>query len=259
MIRVCVYGASGRLGASVLQVLQEYPEVVLAAALVPASSELCGKVVSGSKPENEVRYSSDVVSALEVSDVVIDFSTPEASLELCRIASERQVPVAVCTTGFDAAQVETLKSCSSSTAILLAPNTSLGVFVLKELSILARKLLGPEFQIEVMELHHKDKMDAPSGTALSVAESLADTSLHVNNRSSVRQKRGDSELGIASLRGGDAAGEHTIFFLGQGERLELTHRATKKEIFARGALRAAIRLQKLPSGLYSMREVIGAS
>jgi len=256
MIKVCVFGASGRLGRSVLDVAKEFSEVIISAAVVSASSSLCGEQACVNQVHDEVSYTSDMDSALAASDVVIDFSLPEASLEICRKASNTGTPVVVCTTGFTATQVAELRLLSESMPMLLAPNTSIGVFALKELSILASKILGPDFQIEIMELHHKHKKDAPSGTALSVAEGLCQPQLLVKDRSANSAERGSSELGIASLRGGDVAGEHTVYFLGRGERLELTHRANNRDIFARGALRAALRLQKMPEGLYSMSDVI---
>jgi 4-hydroxy-tetrahydrodipicolinate reductase len=205
-----------------------------------------------------VEFSSELQTGIERCDLVIDFSTPASALEAARGAASLKKPILIGTTGCTAEQVEELRSLAVKVPVAVVSNTSVGVFVLRELATEAVRLLGPSFDIEIIEAHHRLKKDAPSGTALSLAEALrAERALEVvTGRSGKTGPRQDGEIGIESLRGGDVVGDHTIFFLGQGERLELTHRVTDRALFARGALRFASLLVSKGPGFYSVADLM---
>lgn len=253
--RLGVMGASGRAGSQVLRVLPEFKEFRLEAALVAPDCSKIGELCLGANENGgrEVRYSSDVELASHSCDAFIDFSTPESSLKLMRTFKGKALFIG--TTGFSAAQQSEIRDISSCTPLLVAPNAAWGVSVWLKLAEKAQELLGGDFQIELLEMHHAAKKDAPSGTAFEGARRLA-----VNSGSKVcvfpRSPRGENEIGMASLRGGDVVGEHTFFFLGPGERLEITHRAADRAIFARGALKALCWLVRQGPGLYGMQDLI---
>jgi 4-hydroxy-tetrahydrodipicolinate reductase len=197
------------------------------------------------------------------SDVVIDFTLPEPSLRHVASAVRHKTSLVLGTTGLSAAQQADVEKAANEVAILQAANMSLGVNLLLELVTQAAAVLTPDFDIEVLEMHHRHKVDAPSGTALALGEaaaagrqvSLEEVSQRVRDGYTGERQRGD--IGFATLRGGDVAGEHSVIFAGAGERIELTHKATTREIFVRGALRAALWLAGRPAGLYSMKDVLG--
>lgn len=253
MIRLCLHGASGRMGGQVLRVLPEFSDFSLTAALVgPQSARLNQEALPG------VSYTCDLHSALKKCDVVVDFSSVEASLRLAQVCAEAGKPLLIGTTGHSQPQLETLKQAAAGIAVLMAANTSPGVFVLQKLCRMAAAMLGDGYDIEILELHHRAKKDAPSGTALGLAQAVrAERDLELSvERASRCQPRSVSELGLASLRGGDVCGEHSVFFLGSGERLELSHRVSDRAIFARGALRLARELLGKTAGFYSMGDVL---
>jgi len=194
---------------------------------------------------------------------VIDFTIPDATLEHVRVAAEGKKPIVIGTTGLNSAQIGDIEKFSAVIPVVLAPNMSLGVNVLFKLVGEVSKTLGGDYDIEIVEMHHRFKVDAPSGTALKLAE-LAAKGLGVKleeagvfGRKGLIGERKPKEIGVMTLRGGDVVGEHTVIFAGLGERIELTHRASSRDTFARGALRAAKWVvDKLP-GLYSMQDVLG--
>jgi 4-hydroxy-tetrahydrodipicolinate reductase len=207
----------------------------------------------------------DPAVAFAGAQVVIDFTHPSATLSFLPVIARAKVPLVCGTTGFQPDELEAVKALSREVPVVLAANMSLGVNVLLELVQQASRLLGPEFDLEVLEIHHRHKKDSPSGTALALAEAgLAARSdrelrsaLHVRSWGQTGPRRGADEVGVAALRGGDVVGEHTVYFLGTGERIELTHRATDRRAFAQGALRAARWIVDRPPGLYSMQDVLG--
>jgi len=256
MIRVAVYGAAGRMGAHVLEALERAADTTLSAAVDRADHPRQGQALSGG-----VQLSADVEAALDGSDVVIDFSLPDASLALLQSAQLRKVPLVTATTGFTPDQLAQIRSATRTLPIVMAPNFSLGVYALLELVSRAVQLL-PDYEIEVLELHHSAKVDAPSGTALRIAEAAAAArarkleDVAVYHREGNTGPRDPDAIGIQTLRAGSSAGEHTVFIAGQGERLELTHRAQSRDGFALGAVRAARWVVGKPAGLYGMRDVI---
>jgi 4-hydroxy-tetrahydrodipicolinate reductase len=196
------------------------------------------------------------------ADAVIDFSSPEASLANARICATAKVPLVIGTTGFSAAQRAELGKLATDTPLVVAPNMSIGVNVVIGLAAELARRLGPDFDAEVLEIHHKNKVDSPSGTALKLAEEIARATGRSSSdfrlaREGQLGERPAREIGVQALRGGDVVGEHTVYFFGKGERVELSHRATSREQFARGALRAASWVVGKPPGLYDMRHVLG--
>jgi 4-hydroxy-tetrahydrodipicolinate reductase len=246
------------MGESVRATLREDPSLRLAAAVEAAAHPGLGREL-----EEGVRVTDDAKGALRDADVAIAFATPGASLELLRAAADAEVPCVIGTTGFEEAQRVEVRSLSSRLPIVLAANFSVAVNVLFHLVRRAARLLGPDFDAEIVELHHAAKVDAPSGTALRLGAAVAEglgTSLEervVLARQGATGPRPEGAIGIQTLRGGDNPGEHTVLFLGRGERLELVHRSATRDHFARGAVRAAAWVRDRGPGLYDMERVLG--
>jgi 4-hydroxy-tetrahydrodipicolinate reductase len=211
----------------------------------------------------EISRGSDIAAAARGADVIIDFSLPAATGDVVAAARENLQPLVLGTTGHDNAARDAVTAAAREIAIVFAANFSVGVNTLFWLTRRAAEILGPGFDPEIVELHHRLKKDAPSGTARRLAEIVAEAraldydSAARHGRTGVVGERADTEIGIHAVRGGDIVGEHTVFLAGTGERLELTHRATSRETFAAGALRAAQWLQGRPPGLYDMEDVLG--
>ena len=265
-VRIVVTGAAGKMGARILNAARaESNLLVVGATERPGSPQigLDAGLLSGAGPL-EVTVSASLEEALRPgADVVIDFTAPGASLHHAATCAKSGVALVVGTTGFSAQAKAELAGHAREIPILMAPNMSVGVNVLSRLVAEAARALGPDYEVEIVELHHRAKKDAPSGTALHLAESAA-AALGVDpSQATVYERHGDigarkaGTIGVQTLRGGDVVGDHTVYFLGEGERLELTHRATSRDNFARGALRAARFLAGKPKGLYDMRDVLG--
>jgi 4-hydroxy-tetrahydrodipicolinate reductase len=262
---IVVGGAAGRMGSRVIACLRESPGLSLVAALEakahPTLGRDAGEVAGIGKIG--VPIEADPTSAITAGRVLIEFSTPEASLEHLRLVAERGARAVIGTTGISASQREEIATLARRAAIVLAPNMSVGVtLALKVLADMA-KALGDDYDVEITEVHHRFKKDAPSGTALRMAEVVADalgrdlTKVGVYGRQGLPGERTQKEIAVLSLRSGDVVGEHTVSFGGLGERLELTHKAHTRDTFARGALRAASFVVGQPPGLYSMQDVLG--
>jgi 4-hydroxy-tetrahydrodipicolinate reductase len=195
--------------------------------------------------------------------VWIDFSSPAATAANAAAAAERGAALVVGTTGVDAQGKQALTAAAARVPVVFAPNTSVGITVLLQLVAEAARLLGPGYDMEIVEAHHRMKRDAPSGTALRLAEALAEATGRDLGREARYTRQGDvgprtgTEIGIQTIRGGDVVGDHTVFFLGDGERIEVTHRASTRDTFARGAVRAALWTAGRAPGLYDMRDVLG--
>jgi 4-hydroxy-tetrahydrodipicolinate reductase len=257
VIRLAVAGAAGRMGSCILAAVRADKDFALAGAFERPDSEHVGREAAG------VRIAAGIEAALETgADVVIDFTAPAASLQHAKVCAAKGVALVIGTTGFSAGQKDELRSASRKTPMLLAPNMSVGVNVLFRLVAEAARALGPAYEIEIVETHHRMKRDAPSGTALRLAE-VAAAALALPEKAFVCQREGDTgarkpgTIGIQALRGGDVVGDHTVHFLADGERLELTHRASSRDNFARGALRAARWLAGRKPGFYGMQDVLG--
>lgn len=258
MTRVLVCGALGRMGERVRAAIAAEPAARLGAAL-----EASGHPRLGEALEEGVRVSDDVAAGLAASDVAIAFAPPDATLRLVRAAAECGVPCAVGTTGIDEAGRAELAHLAEKLPLVVAANFSLGVAVLRFLTRRAAELLGPGYDAEIVELHHAAKVDAPSGTALELASAIAEARGERLAERQVLARQGQvgarpaRAIGIQSLRGGDNPGEHSVLFLGAGERLELVHRSATRDHFARGALHAALWLRGRAPGSYAMEQVLG--
>lgn len=264
-VKVAILGAAGRMGRMLLRLASETPGVVLAGGADRQGSsdldrdlgELAGIGGLG------LRLTDDVPALLAASEVAIDFTRPEASLANARLCAAAGVAQVVGTTGLDEAQKTELEAVSQQVPILFAPNMSQGVTLLLSLVETVARALDEGYDIEVVEMHHRMKVDAPSGTALGLGEAAARgrgrplPELWVKSRDGHTGAREAGTIGFATLRGGDVIGEHSVIFAGIGERIEISHKATSREVFASGALRAAKWLQGRPPGLYSMRDVLG--
>jgi 4-hydroxy-tetrahydrodipicolinate reductase len=266
MTRIAVHGAGGRMGRSIVKVLAEDRAATLVSAMDRADHAAIGQdagLLAGWPEPLGVALTAAVRGALEHAEVVIDFSLPLAARALFELCAERRVAAVVGTTGLDAPAKRALDALCRVAPVVVAPNYSIGVNVLWALAAQAARLVGPEFDIEIIEMHHKHKVDAPSGTALRLTEVVAqarglDPARAVTaGRTGVTGARPADEIGVHALRGGDVVGDHTLVLAGPGERIELTHRAHTREIFARGAVRAAHWVTGRPPGVYEMADVLG--
>ena len=255
-VRICMRGIGGRMGRAIADAIAESPGVVLAAGIDREESGLVGAEIGG------VKVSSDLPGAIAISDVVVDFTHPRSVEAAARECAAARRAMVIGTTGLDEAANEAIDALAAVAPVVVAPNTSLGVTLLFHLAARAAEALGDEFDAEIVEMHHRRKVDAPSGTAVRLAEVVAkakglDPAKHVvHGRSGHVGARPTPEIGVMTLRGGDVVGEHTLVLAGAGERLELTHRATSRSIFARGALRAAKWVVAQPPGRYDMTDVL---
>lgn len=267
-VRVAIAGAGGRMGQALIDATLEASDLALAAAIdLPRSAAIGADAGERCGRSTGVRVVSDVDEALRVADVLIDFTRPAGSLVHVAACAKAGVGAVVGTTGFDDAAKAEIARHAQTIPVVLAPNMSVGVNVLIDLVRRAAERLGPAFDIEVVEMHHRLKVDAPSGTALALGEAAAQgagVSLRdhaVYAREGVTGERRTGTIGFATLRGGDVVGEHTVLFVGAGERLELSHRATSRRNFASGALRAArfvaARRASGDTGLFDMQDVLG--
>lgn len=264
MIEVVVAGAAGRMGGRIVALARETADVRVVAALErpghPALGRDAGEI-AGTGPFG-VKIAADPKPVLTRDRVLVEFTAPEATIEHLRIAAAQGARAVIGTTGLVASQLQELTGLAGRTAILLSPNMSVGVNLAFRLLALMAKTLGDEYDVEVTEIHHRMKKDAPSGTAAKMAEVIAEAlgrdlgQVGVYGRHGMVGERGPKEIGIHALRGGDVVGEHTVVFSTLGERLELTHRAHSRDTFARGALRAVRFIATAKPGLYSMHDVL---
>jgi 4-hydroxy-tetrahydrodipicolinate reductase len=263
-LRIAIAGVSGRMGRALLEAVAADDNCVLGAALDRPASPLHGQdagVVYGAV--SGVAVSDQVPAALTVSQVLIDFTRPEATFGYLESCAAAGVPLVIGTTGFDEDGKARIRDAAKTIPIVFAPNMSVGVNLLMKLAELAAQVLQDGYDIEIIEAHHRHKVDAPSGTALGLGQAVAralDRDLAqcaVYGREGVTGERDPRTIGFATVRGGDIVGDHTLLFAGIGERVELTHKASSRATFAQGALRAAKWLQGRAPGLYDMRDVLG--
>lgn len=248
MIRVAVQGALGRMGSEVARAVQEAPDL-----------ELVGAFTRRERPGVRIGNVDVSTAPRDVrADVLVDFTNPEAALTAARIASEAGIAFVTGTTGFDDPQRDTLRSLAERIAIVAAPNMSVGVNLLYALVATAAREL-PGYDIEITETHHRGKRDAPSGTArrlVSIIETVRGEVIRRHGREGMGAERSAREIGIHAIRAGDIPGEHVVLFAGDGERIELTHRATNRRAFAAGALHAVRFVAARRGGLYDMGDVL---
>jgi 4-hydroxy-tetrahydrodipicolinate reductase len=263
-LKTVIAGVSGRMGRALLEAVAADSACVLHGALDRAGGQAVGQdagIYTGS--QTGVAITDQPASALAGADVLVDFTRPEATfayLDACRKAG---VNLIIGTTGFDAAGKAAIESAAKDIGIVFAPNFSVGVNLLMQLAETAARVLAEGYDIEIIEAHHRHKVDAPSGTALGLGQAVAGAlgrdlrACAVYGREGVTGERKPDTIGFATVRGGDIVGDHTLLFAGVGERVELTHKASSRATFAQGALRAAKWLQGRGPGLYDMRDVLG--
>jgi 4-hydroxy-tetrahydrodipicolinate reductase len=265
MTRIAISGVSGRMGRALIEACHRGPGLRLAVALDRSGSAALGQDAGelAGLGRLGVKIGDDLRAALGDFDVLVDFTRPEATLaylDTCRAAGKK---VVIGTTGFDTTGKERIATAAKDTAIVFAPNMSVGVNLSLKLLDLAARVLGEEVDVEIIEAHHRHKVDAPSGTALRMGEVVAAAlgrnlqDCAVYGREGVTGERARSTIGFATVRGGDIVGDHTVLFAGDGERVEITHKASSRMTFAKGALRAAVWLQDRKAGLYDMQDVLG--
>ena len=248
MLKVLINGINGRMGQEVLKQVNVSDEFVV-----------CCGVDKFSKNEFNFPTYNDINSIKETPDVIIDFSVPEASMNILEFAKSKKIPTVIATTGFSDEELSIIKQYSNEIPIFRSGNMSYEINIMAEIvAKLATQLKDSD--IEIVETHHRNKIDSPSGTALILADSIDDAlnneMIYQYNRHSVRQKRPKKEIGIHSIRGGTEVGKHSVLFLGENEKLEITHTVTSRSIFANGALKAAKFLVKQDNGLYNMKDLI---
>ena len=264
MIRVAVAGASGRMGRMLIEAVLAADGMQLRGALDVAHAPAIGQDASAFLGQaSGVPINADLRSGLADAQVLIDFTRPEGTLAHLAVCRELGVNMVIGTTGFSAAQKAQIGAHAQHIAVLLAPNMSVGINVMRKLLDVAARALGEGYDIEIIEAHHRHKVDAPSGTALQLGEVLAAAlgrdlkDCAVYGREGVTGERDPSTIGFATVRGGDIVGDHTVLFAGTGERIEITHKASSRATFAQGALRAVRFLAQRQPGLYGMNDVLG--
>jgi len=263
LTKVGLVGAPGRMSLRLVQALSQtsLPLVCSAALARPLHASIgqnIGMLAQQSNTPIPIEPFSE--QAFSKADVWIEFAHPHVSVQTAQACATYQKPVVIATTGHNDHQRKQIAEAAQHTPILMAPNTSLGVFVLQQAVALAARALGSEYDIEMMEIHHRQKKDAPSGTALQLAHCIAELGAHpadnwVHARTGNQAIKQSSDIGVAALRGGQVVGEHTVYFLGPHDRLEFTHRAQDRHLFAAGALVLAHRLIKKTPGLYTITDV----
>jgi 4-hydroxy-tetrahydrodipicolinate reductase len=264
-MKIAVMGAAGRMGRELIRAIAAEPGCSISGAVETPGSSILGKDIgelAGLDPLG-LAVTSDAAAVIAASDAIVDFTIPKASIEFARFAANSGTAAVIGTTGFDAASEAAIAEAAKQTAIVKAGNMSLGVNLLQALTRQVAAALGNDFDIEIVEMHHRMKVDAPSGTALMLGEAAAEGRKISLDDHAVRARDGHTgarragDIGFATLRGGSVVGDHTVIFAGEGERIELIHRAADRGIFARGAVKAALWAKGRAPGLYDMTDVLG--
>lgn len=263
-LRVAIAGASGRMGRMLIEAVMNAPDLTLAGALDQPGSPALGVDASAFLGRNSgVAITADLNEGLAGAHVLIDFTRPEGTLAHLAVCRAHGVKAVIGTTGFSDAQKAQIDDHAKYMGIVLAPNMSVGVNVVLRLLDMAARALNEGYDIEIIEAHHRHKVDAPSGTALKMGEVVANAlgrdlnECAVYGREGVTGERDPSTIGFATIRGGDIVGDHTVLFAGTGERIEITHKSSSRAGYAAGSLRAARFLQTQPHGRYDMQDVLG--
>jgi len=264
MLRIAVAGAGGRMGRMLIEAVSDAPDMTLAGALDMATSAAIGTPALRSPAGAAgIRVTADLHDGLKEAAVLIDFTRPAATMQHLAACRRNGTGMVIGTTGFTEIEHATIREASAEIPIVLSPNMSVGVNVALKLIDMAARALAGDCDIEIVESHHRDKVDAPSGTALKMGETVAGAQGRTLADLAVHARRGHTgpripgTIGFSAIRGGDVVGEHTVMFLGAGERLEITHRSTSRANYAQGSLRAARFLAGRAPGLYGMQDVLG--
>ncbi len=263
-IGIAVVGASGRMGRMLVRAVLDSPDASLSGVTVRAGHDWVGQDIGAALggPAIGVIVESDPLEVFAKSQAVLDFTSPDATVEYADLAAQARLTHVIGTTGLEPSHLTRLRAAARHAVLVRAGNMSVGVNLLTDLTRRIAATLGPEYDIEIVEMHHRHKVDAPSGTALMLGEAAAlgrDVSLDTNSergRDGITGARREGAIGFASLRGGDVVGEHQVIFAGPGERIVLQHIATDRMLFARGAIRAAIWGQGREPGEYDMTDVL---
>lgn len=264
MLNIAIAGSSGRMGRALIEAINHAPDMRLAAALERSGSDLLGKDAGelvGAPCGTLITDNAD--AGLKGADALIDFTRPEGTLAHIELCRKHKTNIIIGTTGFTPEQKQQIQAASRDIGIVFAPNMSVGVNIVFKLLEQAAKVLAEDYDVEIIEAHHRHKVDAPSGTALRMGEvvaaasgrNLADCAVYA--REGVTGERKPSSIGFATVRGGDIVGDHTVLFAGIGECVEISHKASSRATFSMGALRAARFLTGKTSGLYDMQDVLG--
>ena len=241
MIKIAVVGASGRMGQTIIESIHQNDKVALGVTLDKGD---------------------ELSAVINQFDVVIDFTRPEATLEYLKVCKQAGKAIVIGTTGFDDAGLEIINNAAQEIPVVFAPNMSVGVNLSLKLLEMAAKVIGEDSDIEIVEAHHRHKVDAPSGTALKMGEVVANalgrdlSKCAVYGRAGIEEPRDRQTIGFSTIRGGDVVGEHTVSFFMEGERVEITHKASSRMTFANGAVRASAWLKDKSAGLYSMQDIL---
>jgi 4-hydroxy-tetrahydrodipicolinate reductase len=265
MVKIAVTGAGGRMGRTLIEAVSTHGGLELTAAIEQAGSSLLGADAGelAGTGRNGVVVVGDLNAVIEVFDVLIDFTVPAATVNHAAICAQHGKKMVIGTTGYDAQQKASVIQASATTAICMASNFSTGVNLCFALLDMAARVLGDDVDIEICEAHHRYKLDAPSGTALSMGKIVADALGRDLDKVSVYGRRGQTgerqrdTIGFATIRAGDIVGEHSVIFAADGERVEISHKASSRMSFARGATRAAAWVADKPPGLFDMQDVLG--
>jgi 4-hydroxy-tetrahydrodipicolinate reductase len=265
MVKAIVTGVGGRMGSRILSLVAETEGIEVVGAIEQKGHPLVGSDVGASLGAGKIYVivESDLHKCIDKGDVVIDFTNHEVSIQNIEIAAEHNKAIVIGSTGFSAEEVEKIKELSQGAKCVLSPNMSVGVNIMFKVIASVAEILGDEYDVEIVEAHHRLKKDAPSGTAMKMAQIIAETlgrdleETGVYTRKGLIGERTRKEIGIQTIRAGDIVGEHTVMFGGIGERLEFIHRAHNRDNFARGAIRAAKWIVGQEYGLYDMQDVLG--
>ena len=262
MVRIAVTGAAGKMGKANIKIIAEDKETELSAALEFSASPFIG-ADSGETAgigQNGIKISADLDKALQASDALIDFSSPQAFSKYLEMAVQYKKAFICGTTGLTESDQEKIRKAAEIIPVIWAPNFSVGVTLIAKLTRIAAQVLDQGFDAEIVEAHHRMKKDSPSGTAIKLLKVLQDvyeTNDVVYGREGICGERPERQIGVSAVRGGDVVGDHTVYFLGNGERVEITHKASSRETFARGAVRAAKAVVAGGKGLYTMEKILG--
>ncbi|QWD87228.1 4-hydroxy-tetrahydrodipicolinate reductase [Polynucleobacter paludilacus] len=263
-MKIAIAGATGRMGKMLIEAVLNTPDAQLVGALEHTGSTQVGEDAGAFLGKKTgVTITADIAAALSDAEYLIDFTRPEGTMAHLAVAQKTGSKMIIGTTGLNIEQLDSLKIASKNLAIVFAPNMSVGVNVTFKLLEVAAKMLSEGYDIEVIEAHHRHKVDAPSGTALRMGEVIAkalgerldDVAVYAREGHTGERKQGS--IGFATIRGGDIVGDHTVLFAGEGERIEISHKSSSRQSYAQGSLRAARFLQKQQTGLFDMQDVLG--
>ncbi len=265
MVKIAIAGAAGRMGRTLMQATHENPKTSLTAATEMPNNSLLGADIGelASVGKLNIVLVDDFEKVIDDFDLIIDFTSPTATLKHIALCQKHNKKIVIGTTGFSDQQKQQIRDASNDIGIVFAANMSIGVNLCLKLLQTAAKIIGEDSDIEIIEAHHRHKVDAPSGTALRMGEVIAETlgrdlkEVAVYGREGITGARDSKTIGFETIRAGDVVGEHSVWFASEGERVEISHKATNRMTFAKGAMRSAIWLADQPAGLYDMPDVLG--